>query len=87
MTYYDLFFSDMVGDKDYYVNLYDKDIVIRKGDKLLKITIENFIIRVQQDKALLHMLKMAGVDFEEYFLPYEMKMYGFFEISNGISTK
>lgn len=87
MIYYDLFYTDFTKDREYFVSLPEKSIIVRQGDVSIVMDIDKFIIYVQGDKEILHLLKLAGVDFEEYFLPYEMKMYGLYDVSFGLSTK
>ena len=84
MTYYDLFYTDFLKDRSYYVNLIEKSIIVQQGEVSIVMGIEKFIIYVQSETEILHLLKMAGVDFEEYFLPYEMQMYGFHNVSVGL---
>ena len=87
MIYYDLFYTDMLEDRGYYVNLNEKSIIIRKETKLIKLPVEEFVVRMQNQVEVLHLLRMAGIDFEDHFLPYEIKTYGLDHVSDGFSSR
>jgi hypothetical protein len=70
-------------DTEYFVNLRTGDILIQKGSVMMTMPMEQFLVYCQADQAMLYRLKNAGVDFEEYLLPYEIAMYKIRELGEG----
>lgn len=75
MLYYDLFYTDVINDVSFYVNLREGSILTKCLNLSVVTPVPEFVVCNQDDDALVYAIKLAGVNFEDYFLQHEILLY------------